>query len=104
MSPGFNSPLNQTAKAADSERLQVKPSDEAGRVFGIRKGVKMGIEKEFIAGAGFMGCGIAQVCAQTGPQVNITGVGSEAVGKTLGDMKEGARAFIEKRKPENRGR
>ena len=41
----------------------------------------MEIKKVFIAGAGLMGSGIAQVCAQAGLEVILSDIGPEVLGK-----------------------
>ena len=58
----------------------------------------MTIDKVFIVGAGLMGSGIAQVCAQAGIQVNLHDVGQEALDKGLKNIAWSVGKFVEKGK------
>ena len=46
----------------------------------------MEIQRVFIAGAGLMGSGIAQVCAQAGIAVTLTDVSGAALEKAMGGI------------------
>jgi len=56
----------------------------------------MKVEKVFVVGAGTMGGGIAQVCAQTGIQVILNDVNQEAIDKGLKGIAWSVGKFIEK--------
>jgi 3-hydroxybutyryl-CoA dehydrogenase len=56
----------------------------------------MGIQKVMIVGAGLMGSGIAQVCAQAGIRVNLYDSSREALEKALKNIKWSVGKFIEK--------
>lgn len=56
----------------------------------------MSINKVFIVGAGLMGTGIAQVCAQTGLEVTLTDVNSDALDKVRETIAWSARKLVEK--------
>ena len=58
----------------------------------------MNIDKVFIVGAGLMGSGIAQVCAQSGIEVILNDVNQEAVDKGLKNIEWSVGKFIEKGK------
>ena len=58
----------------------------------------MTINKVFIVGAGLMGSGIAQVCAQAGIHVNLNDVGQEALDKGLKNIAWSVGKFVEKGK------
>lgn len=58
----------------------------------------MTIKKIFIVGAGLMGSGIAQVCAQSGINVIINDISKEAVEKGLKNIAWSVSKFIEKGK------
>ncbi len=58
----------------------------------------MTINKVFIVGAGLMGSGIAQVCAQAGINVNLNDVSREALDKGLKNIAWSVGKFIEKGK------
>ena len=58
----------------------------------------MTINKVFIVGAGLMGSGIAQVCAQAGINVNLNDVGQEALNKGLKNIAWSVGKFVEKGK------
>lgn len=58
----------------------------------------MAIEKVFIVGAGLMGSGIAQVCAQSGIKVMIHDISQEAIEKALNSIAWSVSKFIEKGK------
>jgi len=58
----------------------------------------MGIGKVFIVGAGLMGCGIAQVCAQSGLQVIINDVEQKALDQGMDNIAWSVGKLIEKRK------
>lgn len=58
----------------------------------------MGIKKVFVAGAGLMGSGIAQVCASSGLEVIVCDVASEALEKALKNIAWSVGKFIEKQK------
>ena len=60
----------------------------------------MKIEKIFVAGAGLMGSGIAQVCAQSGYSVILHDVTDEALEKGLSGIKWSVGKFVEKGKVE----
>ncbi len=63
----------------------------------------MGIQKVLIIGAGLMGSGIAQVCAQAGIQVFLYDVSGEALDKAVKSIEWSVAKFIEKGKlTENR--
>ena len=62
----------------------------------------MKIEKIFIAGAGLMGSGIAQVCAQAGYSVIMQDLIDEALTKGLAAVKWSVGKFVEKGKVEGR--
>jgi 3-hydroxybutyryl-CoA dehydrogenase len=63
----------------------------------IRKYI-MTIKKVFIVGAGLMGSGIAQVCAQSGIDVILNDISHEAVEKGLKNIAWSVSKFIEKGK------
>jgi 3-hydroxybutyryl-CoA dehydrogenase len=56
------------------------------------------IKKVFIVGAGLMGSGIAQVCAQSGINVVLNDISKEAIDKGLKDITWSVSKFIEKGK------
>ncbi|OQY14363.1 MAG: 3-hydroxybutyryl-CoA dehydrogenase [Desulfobacterium sp. 4572_20] len=56
----------------------------------------MVIKKIFIVGAGLMGSGIAQVCAQSGINVILNDISKEAIDKGLKDIAWSVSKFIEK--------
>jgi len=58
----------------------------------------VGINKVFVVGAGLMGSGIAQVCAQSGIEVILNDVNQEAVNKGLKNIVWSVGKFIEKGK------
>ncbi len=58
----------------------------------------MEIKKVFVAGAGLMGSGIAQVCASAGLEVIICDVASEALERALKNIAWSVGKFIEKKK------
>ncbi len=58
----------------------------------------MDIKKVFIVGAGLMGSGIAQVCAQSGINVVLNDISKEAIDKGLKDIAWSVSKFIEKGK------
>ena len=58
----------------------------------------MKIEKIFVAGAGLMGCGIAQVCAQAGLRIILNDVSQESIDKGLKNIAWSVDRFIEKGK------
>ena len=58
----------------------------------------MTINNVFIVGAGLMGSGIAQVCAQAGIHVNLNDVGQEALDKGLKNIAWSVGKFVEKGK------
>lgn len=58
----------------------------------------MEIKKVFVAGAGLMGSGIAQVCASAGLGVIICDVASEALERALKNIAWSVGKFIEKKK------
>lgn len=58
----------------------------------------MEIKKIFIVGAGLMGSGIAQVCAQSEINVVLNDISKEAIDKGLKDIAWSVSKFIEKGK------
>ncbi len=58
----------------------------------------MEIKKIFVAGAGLMGGGIAQVCAQAGYQVTMRDIGDEILEKSLKAINWSVGKFVEKGK------
>jgi len=58
----------------------------------------MAINKVFIVGAGLMGSGIAQVCAQSGINVILNDISQEAIEKGLKNIAWSVSKFIEKGK------
>jgi 3-hydroxybutyryl-CoA dehydrogenase len=58
----------------------------------------MDIKKVFIVGAGLMGSGIAQVCAQSGIKAVLNDISKEAIDKGLKDIAWSVSKFIEKGK------
>ncbi|MDP2972705.1 MAG: 3-hydroxyacyl-CoA dehydrogenase NAD-binding domain-containing protein, partial [Deltaproteobacteria bacterium] len=58
----------------------------------------MNISKVFIVGAGLMGSGIAQVCAQVGINVLITDVNQEILNRALKNIAWSVSKLIEKGK------
>ena len=58
----------------------------------------MEIKKIFVAGAGLMGGGIAQVCAQAGYQVTMRDVADEILEKSLKTINWSVGKFVEKGK------
>jgi 3-hydroxybutyryl-CoA dehydrogenase len=58
----------------------------------------MDIKKPFIAGAGIMGAGIGQLCAQNGFPVTIVDVSEEIVGKAMKKVAAGLEKRVEKGK------
>ena len=58
----------------------------------------MGIKRVFVAGAGLMGSGIAQVCASAGLDVVVCDVASEALERALKNIAWSVGKFIEKQK------
>ena len=60
----------------------------------------MAIKKVFVAGAGLMGSGIAQVCASSGLEVILCDVASEALDRALKNIAWSVGKFVEKRKVE----
>jgi len=60
----------------------------------------MEIKKIFVAGAGLMGGGIAQVCAQAGYRVTMRDIGNEILDKSLKAINWSVGKFVEKGKVE----
>jgi 3-hydroxybutyryl-CoA dehydrogenase len=60
----------------------------------------MEIKKIFVAGAGLMGGGIAQVCAQAGYDVNMRDISDEILEKSLKTINWSVGKFVEKGKVE----
>jgi 3-hydroxybutyryl-CoA dehydrogenase len=60
----------------------------------------MKIQKIFVAGAGLMGGGIAQVCAQAGYDVTMRDVSDEILAKSLKAIRWSVGKFVEKGKVE----
>jgi 3-hydroxybutyryl-CoA dehydrogenase len=60
----------------------------------------MEIKKIFVAGAGLMGGGIAQVCAQAGYDVTMRDINDEILGKSLKAINWSVGKFVEKGKVE----
>ena len=58
----------------------------------------MTIDNVFIVGAGLMGSGIAQVCAQAGIKVHLNDVSREALDKGLKNIAWSVGKFVEKGK------
>ncbi len=58
----------------------------------------MEIKKIFVAGAGLMGGGIAQVCAQAGYDVTMQDIGDEILEKSLKSIRWSVGKFVEKGK------
>ncbi len=58
----------------------------------------MEIKKIFVAGAGLMGGGIAQVCAQAGYDVTMRDISEDILNKTLKTIKWSVGKFVEKGK------
>ena len=58
----------------------------------------MDIKKTFIVGSGFMGSGIAQVCAQAGIEVLLYDISTEALDKARKNIEWSVNKFIEKGK------
>ncbi|MFH1672092.1 MAG: 3-hydroxyacyl-CoA dehydrogenase family protein [Pseudomonadota bacterium] len=58
----------------------------------------MEVKNVFIVGAGLMGSGIAQVCAQAGMQVNINDISMAAIKKCLENVAWSVNKLIEKNK------
>ncbi len=58
----------------------------------------MTVKKVFIVGAGLMGSGIAQSCAQAGIEVCMHDVKSDALERALQNIEWSVRKFIEKGK------
>jgi 3-hydroxybutyryl-CoA dehydrogenase len=58
----------------------------------------MEIKKIFVAGAGLMGGGIAQVCAQAGYNVTMRDISEDILNKTLKALKWSVGKFVEKGK------
>jgi len=58
----------------------------------------MTIDRIFIVGSGFMGSGIAQVCAQAGIEVFLYDIDREALNKALKNIEWSANKFFEKGK------
>lgn len=58
----------------------------------------MAIEKVMVVGAGLMGSGIAQVCAQAGIEVFLTDVSREALDRAMAGIEWSVGKFIEKGK------
>jgi len=63
-----------------------------------KRGGMMSINKVFVVGAGLMGSGIAQVCAQSGIEVILNDVNQEVVDKGLENIAWSVGKFIEKGK------
>jgi 3-hydroxybutyryl-CoA dehydrogenase len=62
----------------------------------------MAIQKVFIVGAGLMGAGIAQVCAQSGIDVFINDVNQEILDRALKNISWSVGKFVEKGKVKER--
>lgn len=62
------------------------------------KGEIMSVKKVFIVGAGFMGSGIAQVCAQSGINVVLNDNKQEAIDKAIKSIDWSVSKFVEKGK------
>ncbi|UCD82148.1 MAG: 3-hydroxybutyryl-CoA dehydrogenase, partial [Desulfobacterales bacterium] len=60
----------------------------------------MEIKKIFVAGAGLMGGGIAQVCAQAGYDVTMRDIGEDILNKSLKTIAWSVGKFVEKGKVE----
>lgn len=58
----------------------------------------MAIEHVFIAGAGLMGCGIAQICAQAGITVTLSDVNEQALKNGLDGIAWSVGKLVEKKK------
>jgi 3-hydroxybutyryl-CoA dehydrogenase len=58
----------------------------------------MDVKKPFVVGAGIMGAGIAQLCAQKGYNVTVTDVSNEIIGKSRGKVTKGLQRRVEKEK------
>ena len=58
----------------------------------------MSVQKVMIVGAGLMGSGIAQVCAQAGIQANLYDFSQEALAKAMKNIEWSVGKFIEKGK------
>ena len=58
----------------------------------------MDIKKPFVVGAGIMGAGIGQLCAQKGLDVIVSDITDEVVGKARDKMSRGLQKRIEKGK------
>ena len=56
----------------------------------------MDVEKVFIVGSGLMGSGIAQVCAQSGLEVDLYDVDPEALKRALKSIEWSVGKFVEK--------
>lgn len=63
-----------------------------------REGGNMDIKKPFVVGAGIMGAGIAQLCAQKGWDVTVTDISDDIVDKARGKVIKGLQRRIEKGK------
>ena len=59
----------------------------------------MEIKKIFVAGAGLMGGGIAQVCAQAGYRVTMRDISDEILEKSLQAINWSVGKFVEKERP-----
>jgi 3-hydroxybutyryl-CoA dehydrogenase len=58
----------------------------------------MDVKKPFVVGAGIMGAGIAQLCAQKGYDVTVTDVSDEIIDKSRGKVTNGLKRRVEKGK------
>ena len=58
----------------------------------------MDVKKPFVVGAGIMGAGIAQLCAQKGYDVTVTDVSDEIIDKSRDKVTKGLQRRVEKEK------
>lgn len=58
----------------------------------------MDIKKPFVVGAGIMGAGIGQLCAQRGYDVTVTDISDEIIGKARAKVTTGLKRRVEKGK------
>jgi len=76
----------------------VKRGEKIAKEAGMRSELTMEIKRVFVVGAGLMGSGIAQECAQAGLQTILTDVSQKIINKGLEDIAWSVGKFVEKGK------
>ncbi len=58
----------------------------------------MDVKRPFVVGAGIMGAGIGQLCAQKGYKVTVVDISDEIIGKAREKVTRGLQRRVEKEK------